>query len=541
MYEKVMILPYKSDFTAMIRKLACCLVLLGAIAQDLHAQSPSPIPAIVNDNGRHTLLVDGRPYLILGGQAHNSSAWPATLPKVWTAIDTLHANTLEIPIYWEQIEPEQGHFDFSLIDTLLDQARNHQTRLVLLWFATWKNGSNHYMPAWMKLHPDRYPNSTGANGAPIDSPSPIADATLTADKTAFAAVMRYLKKADPQHTVIMVQVENEPGAWGTVRDYSSAAQRLFSQPVPKALLTPEILSALGHPSSRPGSWQQVFGPDADEYFQAWYVASFIGQVAAAGKAEYPLPLYVNAALRDPLTHPAANTYESGGPTDNVIPIWKAAAPAIDILSPDIYLKGNDKDLKVIDLYTRPDNPLFVPEAGLTPDKVKYLYPVLAHGGIGFACFGIDNNDNVSLFGKEYALLSPLMIQLAEWDAAGKTGAVVEPEDHSAQSIQLNHWQATITFGTGRSPMHPNALDIGKALIVQLDDNSFLITGTLCRITFHPTGTDTGKAWQYLKVEEGNFDDGSFRPRRILNGDETDWGGPAFGASPVWLRATLTTR
>ena len=249
------------------------------------------------------------------------------------------------------------------------------------------------MPAWMKLHPDKYPNCTGANGTPIDSPSPITDATLEADKTAFAAVMRYLKKADPQHTVIMVQVENEPGSWGTVRDYSPAAQRLFNQAVPKTLLKPEILAALGHPQApglrqppghSPFTWQQVFGSDADEYFHAWYVASFIGQVAAAGKAEYPLPLYANAALRDPLTHPAANTYESGGPTDNVIPIWKTAAPAIDILSPDIYLNGNEKILKVIDLYTRPDNPLFVPEAGLTPDKAKYLYPVLAHGGLGFA-------------------------------------------------------------------------------------------------------------------------------------------------------------
>jgi beta-galactosidase GanA len=508
------------------------------------------MPTLINKNGRHTLFVDGKPYLILGGQAHNSSAWPSTLPQVWTAIQTLHANTLEIPIYWEQIEPEPGKFDFSLIDTLLDQAREHHTRLILLWFATWKNGSNHYMPAWMKLHPEQYPNCTGANGAPIDSPSPNSDATLEADKTAFTAVMRFLKKADPQHTVIMIQVENEPGAWGTVRDYSPAAQRLFNQPVPGTLLKPEILAALGHPSPSnlhpsPGqtnpTWEQVFGSDADEYFHAWSVASFIGQVAAAGKAEYPLPQYVNAALRDPLTHPAANTYESGGPTDNVIPIWKIAAPAIDILSPDIYLNGDAKILKVIDLYTRPDNPLLVPEAGLTPDKVKYLYPVLAHGGIGFACFGIDKNENDSLFSAEYALLTPLISRLAEWDAEGKTSALVEPEDHSSQSINLDHWRATVSFGTGRSPMRPNDQPIGKALIIQLDNNSFLVTGTLCRITFRPTGIDTGKAWQYLKVEKGSFENGAFQPQRILNGDETDWGGPAFGASPVWLRATLITR
>ena len=523
-------------------------LLLGlAIGSAITASAQ--LPSIIKKEGHPTLLVDGKPYIILGGQAHNSSAWPSTLPAVWSAIETLHANTLEIPIYWEQIEPEQGKFDFSGIDTLLSQARQHSTRLVLLWFATWKNGSNHYMPAWMKHNPDKYPNCIGNTGAPIDSPSPIADATLEADKTAFANVMRYLKKADPQHTVIMVQVENEPGAWGTVRDYSPAAQRLFEKPIPKALMAalphavPASTAAYPAPTAAylAPTWKDVFKADADEYFQAWYVASFIGQVAAAGKAEYPLPLYVNAALRDPLTHPAANTYESGGPTDNVIPIWKAAAPAIDILCPDIYLKENDKDLKVIDLYTRPDNPLFVPEVGGTPEKLKYLFPVLAHGGIGFSFFGIDGNENLTQFAREYTLLASLCPRLAEWDAEGKTSALVEPEDHSEQSVTLDGWQATVRFGTGRSPMRPNDQPTGKALIIQLDRNTFLVTGTLSRITFHPTAPSPDRAWQYLKVEEGSFENGTFQPQRILNGDETDWGGPAFGTSPTLLRITLVTR
>ncbi len=519
------------------------LIMLPCAAQ-------TSLHVIQEKNGRHTLLVDGKTFIILGGQAHNSSAWPALLPSLWTAVEALHANTLEVPVYWEQVEPQEGRFDFSLVDTLVTQARAHQTRLVLLWFATWKNGSDHYMPSWMKLQAATYPNCVGVHGGEIDSPSPVADATLQADKKAFAALMHYLKQADLAHTVIMVQVENEPGAWGTVRDYSAAAQKLFAQPVPGALLKTEILRSLGHPGAAAGSWAAVFGADADEYFQAWYVARFIGEVAAAGKAEYPLPLYVNVALRDPMTQPTANTYESGGATDNVIPIYKVAAPAIDLVAPDIYLPENDKCLKVIDLYTRKDNALLVPEAALSGNKVKYLYAVLAHGGIGFSPFGIDDNggespgapDSSAAFAAEYSILSQLLPQLAEWATQGKVSALLEPDDHSTQTVNLDGWEASAIFGTGRGDhRHPNMHSAGKLLIVQQDQHTFLVTGTLARITFKPMGSNEKKAWQYLKVEEGSYANGIFKPTRILNGDETDWGGPAFGSSPTLIRITLNTR
>src|SRR6185437_13563240 len=166
------------------------------------------------------------------------------------------------------------------------------------------------------------------------------------------------------------------------------------------------------PAGTKGTWLQVFGERADEYFQAWSVAHFIGQVAAAGKAEYPLPMYANAALRDPITNPMADTYESGGPTDNVIPIWKVAAPAIDLVAPDIYISGSEKILKVIDLYSRPDNALFVPETALSADKVRYLYEVIARGGIGYSPFGIDDNGDTSRDEQMNERLAPFALEYA---------------------------------------------------------------------------------------------------------------------------------
>ena len=464
---------------------------------------------------------------------------------------TLNANTLEVPVYWEQIESQPGKYDF-LVDTLLNQARERDKYLVLLWFATWKNGSNHYMPGWMKEDAVKYPNLSGKDGRPVDSPSPHSKAAMEADARAFKAFMKYLKENDPRHTVLMVQVQNEPGSWGSVRDYSPVAQKLFEGPVPAELLKPGVLDALNKPVVSGGTWQEVFGDDADEYFHAWSVASYIEYVAAAGKAVNSLPLYVNAALRDPLSNPSASTYESGGPTDNVIPIWKVAAPSIDLLAPDIYLSGSERCLKVLELYDRTDNALFVPEIHPSSENAKYLYALIARGGIGYSPFGIDDNGRdetmeetaarLGTLSGEYAMAAPMMRELARWGFEGRIKAVVEREDHAEQTIDLGGWQAIIKFSaTGGRTEQANAQPIGKAMVVQLGENEFVLVGTHCRFTFRPLGANAGKAWKYLKVEEGRYENGTFKLLRIRNGDETDWGGPYIGDVPAVLRTTLVAR
>jgi beta-galactosidase GanA len=538
----------KNPFFRTFRLAALAMLLSGLCVTGVRAQGDdNSLPHLVTQDGRHALIVDGAPFLILGAQCHNSSGWPSLLPKVWPAIDYLHANTLEIPVYWEQFEPEPDRFDTSVVDTIIQQAREHHLRLVLLWFGTWKNGSSHYLPLWMKSQPDKYPRIIGRTGRRVDSPSPHAPATLAADIHAFSALMRHLKAVDPQHTVIMVQVENEPGSWGSVRDFSPEAQKLFNEPVPV-----ELLKAMGTKAPAvDGTWSEVFGANADEYFHAWSVASYIGQVAAAGKAEYPLPMYVNAALRDPLTPGPAGTYESGGATDNVLWIWKVAAPAIDVLAPDIYQNDSARYLKVLELYSRPDNALLVPETGSSPEQARMCFAALGHGTIGWSPFGLDytkyanqplgaarvTEESLAPVALDYKILGPIMREVARLNFEGKLQAVAEEKGKAVQTLDFGNWQAVVSYGVTRngSPKG-NAEPIGRALIAKTGENEFLVTGAFCRVDFKAV---PGGQRDFLRVEEGGYEKGTWHPFYIWNGDETDWG-LDFSSAPQVLRVSLGT-
>jgi beta-galactosidase GanA len=532
-------------------RLVCLVGLLASPA--IARAADHPLPRLVHKDGRHALLVDGAPYLILGAQVNNSSAWPAVLPQVWPAIKAIHANTVEMPVYWEQFEPKPGAFDYSVVDALVTQSRKNDVRLVLLWFATWKNGSPHYMPLWMKQDPKKLVRMLRADGRPVDSASPFSNEMLEADKRAFVALMRHLKKIDPQHTVIMVQVENEAGTWGAIRDYSPAALKAFESPVP----APVLAAMNKKPSSPTAGWKEVFGKDADEYFHAWGVARYVGEVAAAGKAEYPLPLYANAALRDPISPGPAGTYESGGPTDNVLPIWKAAAPAIDILAPDIYMDDYAKVQKILDLYDRPDNPLLVPEIANAPAYARFFFLALGHQSIGFAPFGIDytgfvnfplgatrsNEETLAPFAMNYRLVGPMMREIAQLSFDGKVKAVAEKKGTPTQSLELGPWKVNVSygvpqFGFGEKPPG-NPEPIGRALIAQLGDDQFLVAGFHCRVDFQTGGPAPGKQREYLRVEEGTYKNGKFKSLRIWNGDQTDWGLNFTSATQI-LRVTVGT-
>ncbi|UWZ85795.1 beta-galactosidase [Occallatibacter riparius] len=334
--------------------------------------------------GSYQLLVDGHPYLILGAQVRNSSGWPGELDRAWPLYKQLHANTAEIPVYWEVIEPQPGHFDFTSVDRILAGARQNNLHVILLWFATWKNGEMDYAPQWVKEDTTRYPRMRNRAGEQIRVLAPIAEATRNADARAFAALMHHLKEVDSdQHTVLMMQVENEPGSLESDRDYSAEANKLFAAPVPE-----KITQAL---KKKSGNWTEAFGPEeAPEAFQAYYISAYINAVAAAGKVEYPLPMYVNTWLRERKNFERpGEAYPSGGATSNVLDLWKANTPSLDAIAPDNYVLDYSGYRDILHKYGRPDNPLFVPETIFGPMAARYFFYALEAHSLSFAPFGID--------------------------------------------------------------------------------------------------------------------------------------------------------
>jgi beta-galactosidase GanA len=514
----------------------------------------APVPEIVTRNGRSALMVDGAPYLLLGAQVNNSSAWETVLPKVWPAVRKLGANTLSVPIAWEQVEPTEGKFDFAFLDALLAGARERQLRLVLLWFATWKNNGPNYAPGWVKLDGARFPRLVDSKGKVLNSMSPHAAATLAADKRAFTTLMRHLREVDAQRTVILVQVQNEPGTYGSARDYGAAAQKLFAGPVPDALTR-----ALG---TRPGSWSQVFGKDADEFFHAWSIAKYIGEVAAAGKKEYALPLYVNAALRDPFHPGPPGGYASGGPTDNVISIYRAAAPAIDLVAPDIYMKESPKVARIIELYGA-GGPLLVPEIGNDPVFARYVYDVLGAQALGIVPFGIDYtgysnyplgarnvDDAIDAFARPYRLLAPMARDWARLGFEKRVWGAGEPDDHAARKLELGRWTATLAFNEWQfgqkqwfAPGTPDPdwapYPSGGALLAELGPDEFLLTGQRVRVNFAPAEGRQVNGLIFASVEEGEYRDGKWTRSRVWNGDQTDYG-LNLTDEPVVLRVRLAS-
>lgn len=477
------------------------------------------------------LMVDSKPFLMLAAELHNSSSSSLEYMKpIWPKLAAIPLNTVLTPVSWELIEPKEGSFDFALVDGLIEQARQNSLHIVFLWLASWKNGMSSYAPVWVKEDTQRFPRVIERGDRPVEILSPLGSETMQADSKAFAALMRHIKEVDgAKHTVLMMQVENEVGVLGDSRDRSPVADKAFAAAVPAQVfsylqkhrdgLNPdfrELWAANGYKIS--GTWEQVFGTGArtNQVFMAWNYGRFIQHVAAAGKAEYPLPMYVNTWLGEVTALPG--TFPSGGPLPQVFDMWKAAGSALDIYSPDIYKPDFAGWCKK---YHRAGNPLFIPEArGGTEGKENVFYAVGEEGALGFSPFGIDSwmRDRNDELGKSYAVLQQLAPTILSHEGKGEMTGFVLTQENPEVFANINGYQLDIkldaVFGT--------AAQRGFGLVIADGPNKFVGAGSGFRVSFVPLSAGPPLAGVGA-IEEGVFSGDQWHGGRRLNGDENDQG------------------
>lgn len=474
----------------MKKRLILCLIasilLVSATAQS--------IPHWQQQGSAQQLIIDERPYLILGGELGNSSASsPQDIDRIFPKLKRIGLNTVLVPAYWDLIEAKEGNYDFTLIDHAIRQARANDLRLVFLWFGAWKNSMSCYAPLWFKQDYKKYPRARTRSGKPLEIASPFSENVFQADSKAFTAFMGHLADTDgDQHTVIMVQVENEIGMLEDARDYSKEANRLFEASVPTQLLEylKDNKKAL-HPwlkekwekagSKTEGNWQEVFGSDlyTDEVFMAWHYASYVERMIRCGRSAYNLPMYVNAAMNSRGRKPGE--YPSAGPLAHLIDIWHCAAPGIDLLAPDLYDKGFTDWTQQYKLH---NNPLFIPEIRLEPnDGVRAFYVFGEHDGIGFSPFSIEDAPDTPAYplAQSYRTLRKLMPVITRYQGKEQMKGLLFDQTQTERTLTWDNtllicrhfftlpWDARATDGS----VWPE----GGGLVIRLAKDEYLIAGS----------------------------------------------------------------
>ncbi len=504
-------------------------LLILAFSTVSSPQQNGSAPHLEKRGSTTQLIVDGKPFLILSGELHNSSSSSLEYMKpLWPKLAGMGLNTVITPLSWELVEPREGTYDFSLVDGLLAQAREAHERVVFLWLASWKNGMSSYAPVWVKQNTKHFPRVV-QHGKEVEILSPMGNATEEADAKAYAALMSHIKEVDARdHTVVMMQVENEVGVLGDSRDRSDAANRAFYSAVPSEL-TSYLLAHRDslYPSLRAlweangaktsGTWAQVFGdsPGGDEIFMAWHYAHFIQGVTAKGKAAYDIPMYVNTWLAGDDSKPGS--YPSGCPEPWVVDVWRAAGTALDLYAPDLYAENFVEWCR---RYHRTGNPLFMPEArGGKTGAANVFYALGEEAGLGFSPFAIeddtDPNSDLAASYRELATLAPI---LAEHQSAGDAHGFVLDKAHPSVDFTANGYALHVAL----DEIFGHGTDMGYGLIMADGPDRFTGAGKGFRVSFSPIN-EKDRQVGIGTIDEGVFEDGKWVPGRRLNGDENDQG------------------
>jgi hypothetical protein len=440
----------------------------------------TPMPSIQRVNGQSRLIVDGAPFLILGVQWESDSCFSAEeMSPLFPHAAKLGANTATLPTYWREIEPETGRYVFTMLDERIRVARENGMRVIPLWFGTYKNGCLYYTPDWIQADPETYRLAVGRDGKQLVSLCPNCEATWQRDRDALKAIMAHLREVDDERTVIMFQIENEPGIFKSDRCHCPTCSERFSA----------------------GGYAETWGAHAAEAFSAASIATYVDRLSVEAKAIYPLPTYVNTWLSPEVgAHPG--DYPSGGAVPHMLAHFRQHLKSIDLVSPDIYSTSYRNFHRLCAAYAADGNPLYISEhassSGMRAER-NVFYALGEFGALGFDPWAIDysypNNTGpalVDLVGGEwgpqayslrdsYVAIGRAIEPIVEAQGTGKIFTCVQEPGENVAGWAADGCDVLVSYHDREGA--------GRGLIIQRSPNEFLLIGLGFSVRFQRPSPD----------------------------------------------------
>ena len=539
-----------------MRKVFCFILWIFTLS------SMAQIPSLQKVGTSTCLMVDGKPFVMYCGELHNSTASSMSYMhenRIWEKLEDMHLNSVIATASWELVEPQEGKFDFTLVDGVIAEAKKHGMKVAFIWFGAFKNPMMTYAPSWVKSNPKKYPHAVDEQGQEMEHISVYGSEILKADTKAYKAFLQHLKDTDKDHTVVMIQLQNEPGLRGTKRDFSVDANKAWKDQVPQAItdylkankgsLQPDmeqIWAKYGNKTS--GNWEDIFGksevnnqaenpiPNFTEHvFTAYGYANYLEQMAKAGKEVYPLPVFINASVFGMNTR--GRSLGNGCSIPEFFDIYKAAAPSIDILTPNSYMQQLDWIGKN---FSWKGNPILIPESTII--GARGLYIIGEYDAIAFSPFGIDYEDNElnpalekqhRLLGESYDQMQQMGKLITDNLGSDKMRGIYLYSGHETDTVEMGDYVLTFSprkgfdIGALMAPAgggfaaegEQKQIEQGGAVIVQTSADEFYVVGYGFNADIKLKDGVKSRFCGYDSIWEGRFENGEFIPGRLLNGDE----------------------
>ena len=463
---------------------------------------PENFPQLKELNGRKALYVDGKPFIMLGLQWDCDGCYTKEdMDPLFEHGRKMNLNMASLLLYWREVEPEKGRYRFEMLDHRIEMARKYGMKIVLVWFASYKNACLTYAPDYIKEDHDLYKKVVAKDGELlVNQCCPLSENTRRRDELALIEVFRHLREVDSQdHTVILFQMENETGVLQTDRCYCDACNAKFEA----------------------GDYRGA-GVRAEEIFSSVCIAEYCDSLTKAVKEIYPLPVYINAWLESSWQNSVAGFgYPSGGPVAAMLPVFFKTLKHVDFVAPDLY-QYSYKDFHFFcDAYTTKDNPLFLAEcatgAGARTER-NVFYAIGEYSAIGFdpwsisrCCPGFMATPLVSLANgrwsdeayelqKSYKMISDAMYPIAMAQNTENLKVFVQEEGDSGTKLSFGKIDAIVQFS------HP--LNAARGLVVRLGGDTFLCVGHGAIIHF---SADGGRKIPIVAAENGKYDGDKWAP------------------------------